>query len=75
MKFSDRLIREFFNTHFENSKTKINSDAMVLIAEVLKLLVMEGAMRTAHQAKQEGSDTVTLEHLEKILSQLILDFS
>lgn len=39
--------------------------------QVLKLLVTEGAMRAAHQAKQEGSDTVTVEHLEKVLSQLV----
>lgn len=37
----------------------------------MRLLVTEGAMRAAHQAKQEGSNTVTVEHLEKILSQLV----
>lgn len=37
----------------------------------MNLLVKEGAMRAAHQAKQEGADTVTVEHLEKILTQLV----
>lgn len=37
----------------------------------MRLVVTEGAMRAAHQAKQEGADTVTVEHLEKILAQLV----
>ena len=37
----------------------------------MRLLTTEGAMRAAHQAKQEGSNTVTVEHFEKVLSQLV----
>lgn len=75
MKFSDKLIFEFLKSNFENSKTKVNADATALVGEVMRLLATEGAMRAAHQAKQEGSNTVTVEHLEKILSQLLLDFT
>ncbi|XP_071527248.1 centromere protein X-like [Panulirus ornatus] len=73
MKFSERLIQEFLKHHFENSKTRINADAIKLVAELMRLVVTEGAMRAAHQAKQEGANTVTVEHLEKILAQLLLD--
>ncbi|KAK4317827.1 hypothetical protein Pmani_011119 [Petrolisthes manimaculis] len=73
MQFSEKLIHEFLKLHFENSKTKINVEAIKLIAEVMQLVVKEGALRAAHQAKVEGSDTVTVEHLEKILAQLLLD--
>ncbi|KAK3850091.1 hypothetical protein Pcinc_043180 [Petrolisthes cinctipes] len=73
MQFSEKLIHEFLKLHFENSKTKINVEAIKLIAEVMQLVVKEGALRASHQAKVEGSDTVTVEHLEKILAQLLLD--
>ncbi|XP_045112410.1 centromere protein X-like [Portunus trituberculatus] len=74
MNFSDKLIFEFLKSSFEDSKTRVNPNVTVLVGEIMRLLTTEGAMRAAHQAKQEGSDTVTVEHLEKILSQLLLDF-
>ena len=37
----------------------------------MRLLATEGAMRAARQAKMEGADTVTVEHFEKILTQLV----
>ncbi|XP_045608829.1 centromere protein X [Procambarus clarkii] len=73
MKFSEKLIQEFMKPHFENNKTRINADATKLVAEIMRLVATEGATRAAHQAKQEGADMVTIEHLEKILAQLLLD--
>lgn len=39
--------------------------------QVMQLVVKEGALRAVHQAKVESSDTVNVEHLEKILAQLV----
>lgn len=73
MKFKEKLIEELMKTHLEDSKTRINPDAVKLLAEVIRLVVTEGATRAAHQALQEGDDTVSLNHMEKILAQLLLD--
>ena len=37
--------------------------------------MLEVMTRSAEQAKKEDSNEVTLEHLEKILPQFLLDFS
>ncbi|XP_042211590.1 centromere protein X-like [Homarus americanus] len=73
MKFSEKLIYEFMKFHFEKSNTRINADAIKLVAKIMELVAKEGATRAAYQAKQEGADTVTVEHLEKVLAQLLLD--
>lgn len=39
--------------------------------QLARLIVTEGATRAAHQATTEGADTVTLQHMEKILAQLV----
>ena len=61
--------------HFVQEKTKISSDAMKLINEVVRVHVLELMSRSAQQAKSEGSEIVKNEHLEKVLPQFLLDFS
>uniref|UniRef100_A0A671S026 Centromere protein X n=1 Tax=Sinocyclocheilus anshuiensis TaxID=1608454 RepID=A0A671S026_9TELE len=52
----------------------VSSDAVVLVAEMLKVFVEEATRRAVKQADSEDCDTVDIEHFEKILPQLLLDF-
>ncbi|XP_047496187.1 centromere protein X-like [Penaeus chinensis] len=73
MQFSERLIEEFLRSNLDDKKVRISADAIKMVAELARLIVTEGATRAAHQATTEGADTVTLQHMEKILAQLLLD--
>lgn len=72
--FKTETIAKLLQTNFKDEKTKLSSDATKLTAELLKLFVQEAIHRAAKQAKNEPSNEVTLEHFEKILPQLLLDF-
>ncbi|XP_030143390.1 centromere protein X [Taeniopygia guttata] len=66
----DRLLR----LHFRDGRTRVNADAQLLVAELLKVFVREAASRAARQAQAEDLKKVDTEHLEKALPQLLLDF-
>ncbi|XP_029837065.2 centromere protein X [Ixodes scapularis] len=72
--FKTKTIQELMLMGFQDEKTKMNAQALKLTCEILRLLAHEGAARAAMQAKLQGDREVTLEHLEKILPQLMLDF-
>ncbi|NXN16836.1 CENPX protein, partial [Indicator maculatus] len=88
----DRLLR----LHFRDSRTRVNGDAQLLMAEMLKVFVRgeraapppaagigvclsrafslcmaEAAARAARQAQAEDLVKVDIEHLEKVLPQLV----
>ncbi|XP_021389752.1 centromere protein X isoform X2 [Lonchura striata] len=65
----DRLLR----LHFRDARTRVNADAQLLVAELLKVFV-RAAARAARQAQAEDLKKVDTEHLEKALPQLLLDF-
>uniref|UniRef100_A0A672GN99 Centromere protein X n=1 Tax=Salarias fasciatus TaxID=181472 RepID=A0A672GN99_SALFA len=52
----------------------VGGEAALLMAELLKVFVQEAAMRSLKQAEAEDCDQVDIEHFEKILPQLLLDF-
>ncbi|XP_063031996.1 centromere protein X isoform X1 [Melospiza melodia melodia] len=76
----DRLLR----LHFRDGRTRVNADAQLLMAELLKVFVRvpfpffrrpaEAAARAARQAQAEDLNKVDIEQLEKVLPQLLLDF-
>uniref|UniRef100_A0A8C2RVL6 Centromere protein X n=1 Tax=Capra hircus TaxID=9925 RepID=A0A8C2RVL6_CAPHI len=53
---------------------EISGDALQLMAELLKIFVVEAAIRSVRQAQAEGLARVDVEQLEKVLPQLLLDF-
>ncbi|XP_014128678.1 centromere protein X isoform X2 [Zonotrichia leucophrys gambelii] len=65
----DRLLR----LHFRDGRTRVNADAQLLMAELLKVFV-RAAARAARQAQAEDLNKVDIEQLEKVLPQLLLDF-
>ncbi|KAM4598253.1 centromere protein X [Polymixia lowei] len=74
VEFKKEMVRKLLSSFFTEDKTKISGDAVLLMAEMLKVFVQEAAVRSIKQAGSEDCDTVDIEHFEKILPQLFLDF-
>ncbi|CAB3242336.1 unnamed protein product [Arctia plantaginis] len=68
------VIKELLNGSFQDNKTKLGNDALSLVVEVAKCLVTETCLRASTQALRESCDIVDIEHIEKCLPQLMLDF-
>ncbi|XP_072224700.1 centromere protein X [Leuresthes tenuis] len=72
--FKKETVSKLLSSFFKEDKTKLSGDAALLMAEMLKVFVEEAAMRSQKQAESEDCDQVEIEHFEKILPQLLLDF-
>ncbi|KAI3359785.1 hypothetical protein L3Q82_014161, partial [Scortum barcoo] len=59
-----RKLNEFYSV-------TVSGDAVLLMAEMLKVFVEEAAVRSQKQAESEDCDQVDIEHFEKILPQLV----
>ncbi|CAK1584758.1 unnamed protein product [Parnassius mnemosyne] len=68
------IIKELLNGSFHDNKTKLGNDALTLVVEVAKCLVTETCLRAASHALRETCDKVDIDHVEKCLPQLMLDF-
>lgn len=74
IEFKKETISKLLTKSFKDSKTKVSGDAVILMCEILKVFVEEAAQRAMKQATAEDSDQVDVEHFEKVLPQLLLDF-
>ncbi|XP_056144562.1 centromere protein X [Lampris incognitus] len=74
VEFKKETVSKLFSSFFKDDKTRINGDAALLVAALLKVFVQEAAMRSIKQADSEDFEEVNIEHFEKILPQLLLDF-
>ncbi|XP_020790959.1 centromere protein X [Boleophthalmus pectinirostris] len=72
--FKKETVNKLLSSFFKEDKTKLSGDAVVLMAEMLKIFVQEAAVRSQKQAEAEDCNQVDIEHFEKILPQLLLDF-
>ncbi|XP_026523124.1 centromere protein X [Notechis scutatus] len=72
--FKKETVNKLLQLHFKDDKTRASGDAVLLMAEMLKIFVREAAARAARQAQTEDVTRVEVEHMEKILPQLLLDF-
>ncbi|XP_037593093.1 centromere protein X isoform X3 [Cebus imitator] len=68
------LVSRLLHVHFKDDKTKVSGDALQLMAELLKIFVVEAAVRGVRQAQAEDAILVDVDQLEKVLPQLLLDF-
>lgn len=68
------LVSKLLHLHFNDDKTKVSGDALLLVAELLKVFVVEATVRSIRQAQAEDLPCVDVEQLEKVLPQLLLDF-
>lgn len=60
--------------HF-NKKYKHSQDSCKILSELMRVYTIEILTRAGDQAIKEESSSITMEHLEKILPQLLLDFN
>ncbi|XP_048347845.1 centromere protein X isoform X1 [Sphaerodactylus townsendi] len=70
----EETVNKLLQHHFKDDKTQVSDDALLLVAELLKVFVREAAARGARQAQAEDLTKVDVEHVEKVLPQLLLDF-
>ncbi|KAJ4931826.1 hypothetical protein JOQ06_010266 [Pogonophryne albipinna] len=68
--FKKDTISKLLSSFFKEDKTRLSGDAVLLVAEMLKVFVREAAVRSQKQAASEDCDQVDIEHFEKILPQL-----
>ncbi|XP_039357716.1 centromere protein X isoform X1 [Mauremys reevesii] len=68
--FRKETVNKILHLHFKDDKTRVSSDALLLMAEMLNVFVREAAARSARQAQAEDLDRVDIEHVEKVLPQL-----
>lgn len=52
----------------------MTNEAVLLSREVISIFIREAVLRCIREAEKEDTSSVTIEHLEKILPQLLLDF-
>ncbi|XP_047738582.1 centromere protein X [Hyalella azteca] len=71
--FPTKLISAAIQRSLDGHGVKINATSTKLLAEVCRVVTIEAAARSAREALQEGERQVQLQHLEKILAQLLLD--
>ncbi|XP_004639611.2 centromere protein X isoform X2 [Octodon degus] len=72
--FRKELVSRLLHLHFRDDKTKVSGDALQLMAELLRIFVVEAAIRGVRQAQAEDMTLVDVDQLEKVLPQLLLDF-
>lgn len=67
-------VNKLLQLHFKDDKTRVSGDALLLMAELIQVFVQEAAARGVRQAQAEDLTRVDVEHVEKVLPQLLLDF-
>ncbi|KAM9346141.1 centromere protein X [Symphorus nematophorus] len=74
IRFKKDTVKKLLSSFFKEDNTRLSGDAVLLMSEMLKVFVQEAAVRSQKQAESENCDQVDVEHFEKILPQLLLDF-
>ncbi|XP_013392285.1 centromere protein X-like [Lingula anatina] len=72
--FKQETILKLLQMQFKDEKTRVSGDAQKVMTTLMQIYVSEAAARAAKQAKNEGTTVVGVDHFEKILPQLMLDF-
>ncbi|XP_077613119.1 centromere protein X [Crocuta crocuta] len=72
--FRKELVGKLLQLHFKDDHLAVSGDALRLMAELLKIFVVEAAVRSVRQAQAEDLARVDVDQLEKVLPQLLLDF-
>lgn len=76
MPIRDSSLCEILKLGFASQDTKLaaNSPSLTLSSVLVRAFVEEARHRATAVALEDGADTVTDEHLEKVLPSLLLDF-
>ena len=76
MPIRDSSLSEILKLGFASQDTKLaaNSPSLTLTSVLVRAFVEEARHRATAVALEDGADTVTDEHLEKVLPSVLLDF-
>ncbi|KAK4021203.1 centromere protein X [Daphnia magna] len=74
-KFKEGLIHEIIKLYTADQKVRIGGEVITAVNEIALRFVDEILWRTINQAHNEGVKDVNLDHIEKIIPQLLLDFA
>jgi histone H3/H4 len=66
-----KLLKHFLP---EDKSSRLSTDMVKLFTELVFVFITQAFTRTIRQASSEGTIQVDVQHLEKILMQLLLDF-
>lgn len=66
-----KLLKHFLP---EEKSIRLSSDMIKLFTELIFIFIYQAFTRTIQQASSDGTIQVDIEHLEKIILQLLLDF-
>jgi hypothetical protein len=66
-----KLLKHFLP---EDKSSRLSSDMIKSFTELIFVFINQAFIRTIQQASSEGTIQVDIQHLEKILMQLLLDF-
>lgn len=66
-----KLLKHFLS---EEKSARLSNDMVKLFTELIYVFIQQALTRTIQQASSEGTVQVDIQHLEKILMQLLLDF-
>ena len=72
--FNEKTLERLLKNHFEDN-IKVGQEALKLFSEFMRIYSTEIIMRAGEQAIKEESSQITLEQLEKVLPQFLLDFN
>ncbi|KAI8078760.1 centromere protein X [Halteromyces radiatus] len=75
--FSPNTIQAVIKHGWKDTRTKANAQALQLSAEFFRLFTIEAIHRASEEAERSTGSSehdIQVEHLEKILTQLMLDF-
>lgn len=68
------LITKLLKHFLPEDKSRLSADMVKLFTELVFVFVTQAFTRTIRQASLEGTIQVDVQHLEKVLMQLLLDF-
>ncbi|XP_060748191.1 centromere protein X isoform X1 [Tachysurus vachellii] len=68
--FKKETVSKLLMLFFKDGKSKVSNDSVSLMAEMLRIFVIEATRRAIKHAENEDCVGVDLEHVERILPQL-----
>jgi hypothetical protein len=66
-----KLLKHFLS---DEKSSRLSGDMIKLFTELIFLFMHQALTRTIQQASNEGTLQIDINHVEKILAQLLLDF-
>ena len=66
-----KLLKHFLP---DDKSSRLSNEMIKVFTELIFIFIHQAFLRTIQQASTEGTSQVNVQHLEKILLQLLLDF-